>query len=79
MAESQRQTLCVKLLPKRAAKILKSSLDYLYYQIRNSPVNTQETNGHDDIELEFQRRKKEVFEYLNARMYTYDLIFVFLI
>lgn len=57
VAETNRTLLTTKLLPKRAAKILKSSLDYLYYQMNNNPVTTRDVN--DDIELEFQRRKKE--------------------
>lgn len=60
MAESQRQNLNIKLLPKKAAKFLKTTLEYLYYQIRNAPQTTGEMNGSDDIEGEFQRRRKEV-------------------
>ncbi|KAG5889364.1 hypothetical protein JTB14_009157 [Gonioctena quinquepunctata] len=56
VAEPQRQTLNIKLLPKRAAKILKSNLDYLYYQLRTNPLDS---TNQDDIELEFQKRKKE--------------------
>nr|XP_023017327.1 DENN domain-containing protein 4C isoform X2 [Leptinotarsa decemlineata] len=59
IAETQRQTLNFKLLPKRAAKILKSTLDYLYYQLRNNTSVASDTVNQDDIELEFQRRKKE--------------------
>ncbi|CAH1118858.1 unnamed protein product [Phaedon cochleariae] len=61
VAETQRQNLNIKLLPKKAAKMLKSSLDYLYYQLRNNPVHTRETDPSkdDNIELEFKRRKKE--------------------
>ncbi|XP_072394333.1 DENN domain-containing protein Crag isoform X1 [Diabrotica undecimpunctata] len=60
VAESQRQNLNIKLLPKKAAKILKSTLDYLYYQLRNSTTNNaSDANVQDDIELEFQRRKKQ--------------------
>nr|CAH7749959.1 unnamed protein product [Callosobruchus chinensis] len=59
VAESQRQYLNQKLLPKRAAKILKSTLEYLYYQIRNNPVSIPQDPTGDDIELEFQKRRKE--------------------
>lgn len=58
VAETNRNLLTTKLLPKRAAKLLKSSLDYLYYQIRNTPISMQEKND-DDMEIEFQRRKKQ--------------------
>lgn len=60
MAESQRQNLNIKLLPKKPAKFLKTTLEYLYYQIRNVAQNATEVNGSDDIEGEFQRRRKEV-------------------
>lgn len=60
VAETQRQNLNIKLLPKKPAKILKSTLDYLYYQLRNNTANnTQDNMVQDDIELEFQRRKKQ--------------------
>lgn len=41
--------------------MLKASLDYLYHQIRNTPVknNTQNVSGQD-IEMEFQKQRKEV-------------------
>ncbi|CAG9857977.1 unnamed protein product [Phyllotreta striolata] len=60
ISETQRQLLNVKLLPKKPAKILKSTLEYLYYQLRNNPFNNaQESAVQDDIECEFQRRKKQ--------------------
>ncbi|XP_056633032.1 DENN domain-containing protein Crag isoform X2 [Diorhabda sublineata] len=60
VAETQRQNLNIKLLPKKASKILKSTLDYLHYQLRNNAANnTSDINNPDDIELEFQRRKKQ--------------------
>ncbi|XP_018574425.1 DENN domain-containing protein 4C isoform X2 [Anoplophora glabripennis] len=67
VAETQRQSLNVKLLPKRAAKTLKSTLDYLYYQLRNNPVNTPEIVDQDNIEIEFQRRKKELAQELEIQ------------
>lgn len=70
MAEIQRQILNTKLLPKRPAKMLKSSLDYLHYQIRNNPIVPQENVDQDDIELEFQRRRKEVNFFFNIHKST---------
>lgn len=63
VAENQRATLNVKLLPKKPAKVLKAALDYLYYQIRNSPPETTTTTAppptYDNIENEFRRKEKE--------------------
>lgn len=61
MAESQRQVLNVKLLPKKPAKSLKASLDYLYYQIRNNSSNSSEASVvQDNVENEFRKKEKEV-------------------
>ncbi|KAJ3666052.1 hypothetical protein Zmor_001507 [Zophobas morio] len=60
VAESQRQNLNIKLLPKKPAKSLKASLDYLYYQIRNNSSNNAENlPGQDNIEIEFRKKEKE--------------------
>ncbi|XP_064212569.1 DENN domain-containing protein Crag isoform X3 [Tribolium castaneum] len=58
VAESQRQLLNIKLLPKKPAKSLKSALDYLYYQIRNNSSNVEGSSG-DNIESEFRKKEKE--------------------
>ncbi|XP_066252860.1 DENN domain-containing protein Crag isoform X1 [Euwallacea similis] len=67
VADAQRQNLNTKLLPKKAAKSLKATLEYLYYQNRNAPPNPSESNNSDDIEAEFQRRKKEQAEELEIQ------------
>lgn len=67
VAETQRQTLNTKILPKKAAKALKSALDYLYYQNRNNVSNVPEVTSHDNIEAEFQKRKKEQAEELEIQ------------
>ncbi|ERL87686.1 hypothetical protein D910_05076 [Dendroctonus ponderosae] len=67
VAEAQRQHLNTKLLPKKAAKCLKNTLEYLYYQYRNAPINTADASNPDDIEAEFQRRKKEQAEELEIQ------------
>lgn len=59
VAETQRNLLNIKLLPKRAAKNLKATLDYLYSQLRNHPVS-HDDHVEEDLEKEFQKRKKEV-------------------
>ncbi|CAH1134526.1 unnamed protein product [Ceutorhynchus assimilis] len=66
VAEIQRQNLSTKLLPKKAAKCLKSALEYLYYQYRNAP-NAPDSVTSDDIEGEFMRRKKEQAEELEIQ------------
>ncbi|XP_060525748.1 DENN domain-containing protein Crag isoform X2 [Cylas formicarius] len=58
VADTQRH-LNTKILPKKAAKLLKSTLDYLYYQNRNAGPAQPEAGNQDDIEAEFQRRRKE--------------------
>ncbi|KAL1505338.1 hypothetical protein ABEB36_004927 [Hypothenemus hampei] len=58
VAETQRQNLNTKLLPKRAAKCLKTALDYLYYQHRNITYKPLNSEIGDKIEAEFKRRKK---------------------
>ncbi|XP_050303114.1 DENN domain-containing protein Crag isoform X2 [Anthonomus grandis grandis] len=69
VCETQRQLLNTKLLPKKAAKCLKSALEYLYYQNRNAPpsVHSDNTLNGDDIEGEFQRRKKQQAEELEIQ------------
>lgn len=59
VAETQRNLLNIKLLPKRPAKNLKATLDYLYSQLRNHTVSSKD-NLEEDLEAEFQRRRKEV-------------------
>lgn len=61
MCEIQRSTLNIKLLPKRAAKTLRLSLEDLYIKLQN-PANTKTNNAAttDQMEIEFQRRRREV-------------------
>lgn len=49
----------IKLLPKKAAKNLKATLDYLYTQLRNHPLCHDE-HVEEDLEVEFQKRMKQV-------------------
>lgn len=67
--DSQKQILTTKLLPKRPAKILKSTLDYLHYQIVQSQSTPNELNNDkgDDIELELQRRRRELAQELEIQ------------
>lgn len=70
MAEHQRQLLSVKLLPKRAAKCLKATLEAIYHRLRLH-TETNEQPVDENIEIEFLKRKKEVsrfvpFEYKNS-------------
>lgn len=66
MAETQRNLLNIKLLPKRAAKNLKATLDYLYTQLRNHPIS-HDDHVEEDLEKEFQKRKKEQAEELKIQ------------
>lgn len=65
MCEIQRSTLHIKLLPKRAAKTLRFALDDLYIKLQ-TPSNTATSNAAtaDQMEVELQRRKREVHDYL---------------
>lgn len=56
----------IKLLPKRAAKNLKATLDYLYTQLRNHPIS-HEDHVEEDLEKEFQKRKIEQVEELKIQ------------
>lgn len=61
LCESQRH-LNIKLLPKKAAKTLKSTLDILYMQLRNSTssTNLDQKTADNNVDKEFQRRSKEM-------------------
>lgn len=65
--EAQRSYLNTKILPKKAAKHLKSTLESLYNQLRKSIQNhlNQDVavdNNVDNIEAEFKKKKKEQLE-----------------
>ncbi|XP_045468065.1 DENN domain-containing protein Crag [Harmonia axyridis] len=58
VAEHQRQLLSVKLLPKRAAKCLKATLEAIYHRLRLQ-TESNEHSPDENIETEFLKRKKE--------------------
>ncbi|GLV31716.1 Calmodulin-binding protein related to a Rab3 GDP/GTP exchange protein [Carabus blaptoides fortunei] len=60
LCEAQKH-LNIKLLPKRAAKALRTTLDQLYMQLRNTSAShsTDKTQTDNNVEKEFQRRRKE--------------------
>ncbi|KAK9874779.1 hypothetical protein WA026_005585 [Henosepilachna vigintioctopunctata] len=59
VAEQHRQLLTVKLLPKRAAKCLKATLEMIYHRLRMNPQYFDEPTEDDNIEAEFLRRKRD--------------------
>lgn len=59
VAEHQRHILNTKLLPKRPAKWLKALLESLYTKIRETSDIAIQNIDADDIELEFQKRRKQ--------------------
>lgn len=68
----QRSTLHIKLLPKRAAKTLKTVLEDLYQYLQKSPISSnRNTTTQGDMEAEFQRRKKEVNSSLKYYIKTF--------
>lgn len=61
LCETQKH-LSYKLLPKKAAKVLKSTLDTLYMQLRNTGSFTNNSDGKqadNNVEKEFQKKRKE--------------------
>lgn len=63
LCETQRH-LNIKLLPKKAAKVLKTTLDTLYMQLRNTNIYANNTDGKNqlgdnNVEKEFQKKCKE--------------------
>ncbi|XP_017770333.1 PREDICTED: DENN domain-containing protein 4C isoform X2 [Nicrophorus vespilloides] len=66
VSEAQKNILNVKLLPKRAAKMLRTTLEELYANLmRNSRVNNNQADG--DWETQFQKRRKERVEELEIQ------------
>ena len=47
-------------MPKKATKVLKSTLDHLHNQLNNQNNAVHSEVDVDDLELEFQKRKKDV-------------------
>ncbi|CAH0553707.1 unnamed protein product [Brassicogethes aeneus] len=66
VAESHRHILNIKLLPKRAAKYLKATLDVLYHEFR-SPLNVNNDPACQDLEMLFKKRKKEQYHELRIQ------------
>lgn len=59
LCETQKH-LNIKLLPKRAAKTLRQTLDTLYMQLRNTNIHSDPKNQVDNnVEKEFQKKRKE--------------------
>ncbi|KAF5299327.1 hypothetical protein FQA39_LY02500 [Lamprigera yunnana] len=66
VCEAQRQLLNIKLLPKRPAKILKSTLDMLYQKL--IPFShTKMVYSEIEVEMEFQQRKREQIQELEIQ------------
>ncbi|KAK4881396.1 hypothetical protein RN001_004715 [Aquatica leii] len=66
VSEAQRQLLNYKLLPKRPAKILKSTLDRLYQKLIPYS-NTKTMRSEVEVEMEFQQRKREQMQELEIQ------------
>ncbi|XP_031337524.1 DENN domain-containing protein Crag-like isoform X3 [Photinus pyralis] len=66
VCENQRQILNTKLLPKRPAKVLKSTLDELYKKLLTYTRNTQ-VYSETEVEMEFQQRRREQIQELEVQ------------
>ncbi|KAK9754949.1 uDENN domain [Popillia japonica] len=67
VCETHRSLLNIKLLPKKAARTLKNTLDQLYTQLTKPLNSVRQEEDLEDIELEFQRRRKDQLQELEIQ------------
>ncbi|XP_022900538.2 DENN domain-containing protein Crag isoform X1 [Onthophagus taurus] len=67
VCETHRSLLTIKLLPKKAARILKNTLDQLHKQLSKQNVSSVHSDQVDDVEMEFRKRRSDQMQELEIQ------------